>query len=369
MQPQTSSAASRDDKFCTPSLNGIACIVFGSSWILKEKMDCETSFWAPRSPTASAISSLAKAITSDIKFRLPEWYERGAGDTYFSGKMIAKLARILLIYKEVQSICSDPSKQASEYIQPCAEVTLPSADTFNLALDHLRKATQVWIDGTAETPFVFDSKWGGIVSCGCIFNEQSRRCNNVSPECPSFTDPGLDFGHGIYNDHHFHQGYIIYAASAVAYFDEEWGKEQFENVLLLIRDIANPSSDDHFFPLYRMKDWYLGNSWAGGIASSPIGRNQESSSEAIAAYEAVSLYGSVMTDIFSRHSNQSKHSSDIVSRAKNVRDVGHLLTATELRSTDRYWHVRQNGDGKRIYPVQYKPYAVGIFWNVRSIVV
>jgi endoglucanase Acf2 len=44
-----------------------------------------------------------------------------------------------------------------------------------------------------------------------------------------------------------------------------------------------------------MKDWYLGNSWAGGIARAyPNGRNQESSSESIAAYEAISMFGKVM---------------------------------------------------------------------------
>ena len=49
-----------------------------------------------------------------------------------------------------------------------------------------------------------------------------------------------------------------------------------------------------------MKDWYLGNSWASGIARGyPNGRNQESSSESIAAYEAVSMYGEVMVSLIS----------------------------------------------------------------------
>ena len=57
----------------------------------------------------------------------------------------------------------------------------------------------------------------------------------------------------------------------------------------------SPSTLDDFFPIFRMKDWYLGNSWASGIARAyPNGRNQESSSESIAAYEAMSMYGKVM---------------------------------------------------------------------------
>lgn len=71
--------------------------------------------------------------------------------------------------------------------------------------------------------------------------------------------------------------------------------------MLYIRDIANPSTDDNFFPVFRQKDWYLGNSWAAGLMSmelSPHGREQESSSEAIAAFEGIALYGNAMVSGF-----------------------------------------------------------------------
>lgn len=51
-----------------------------------------------------------------------------------------------------------------------------------------------------------------------------------------------------------------------------------------------------------MKDWFLGSSWAlgiptlGGVPYSN-GRNQESSSEAVNAYDAVALYGHVMAQV------------------------------------------------------------------------
>jgi len=71
---------------------------------------------------------------------------------------------------------------------------------------------------------------------------------------------------------------------------------------MLVRDIANPSSEDEYFPAFRHKDWYLGNSWASGIPTvggQPYlnGRNQESSSEAIAAYEGVALFGYSMVSM------------------------------------------------------------------------
>lgn len=69
----------------------------------------------------------------------------------------------------------------------------------------------------------------------------------------------------------------------------------FERVLLLIRCIANPSLEDEVFPTWRHKDWFQGHSWASGIAMVFLnGKNQESSSESIAAYEAVAIYGNTM---------------------------------------------------------------------------
>ena len=67
---------------------------------------------------------------------------------------------------------------------------------------------------------------------------------------------------------------------------------------------------------------------------SPHGREQESSSEAIAAFEAVALFGSIMMDIFSNEGDSEKLES-----ARTVRNVGELLTSMELSAADRYWHV------------------------------
>ena len=89
----------------------------------------------------------------------------------------------------------------------------------------------------------------------------------------------------------------MYAAAVASKLDPEWGMKHFDKILLYIRDFANPSDKDSFFPRFRQKDWWLGSSWASGIVSaenSPHGRDQESSSEAIAAYEGVALFGAAM---------------------------------------------------------------------------
>ena len=93
---------------------------------------------------------------------------------------------------------------------------------------------------------------------------------------------------------------------------------------------------------------------------SPLnGRNQESSSEAIAAYEAIALYGKEMTQAWEGH-DQDKQAV-----AEEIYNYGGLLSASELRSADRYWHVIEASE-RRQYPTQYKPHVIGILWNTMA---
>lgn len=45
--------------------------------------------------------------------------------------------------------------------------------------------------------------------------------------------------------------------TVAAKFDNVWGRKFHERVLLLVRDIANPSGEDPYFPAWRHKDWYV----------------------------------------------------------------------------------------------------------------
>ena len=94
---------------------------------------------------------------------------------------------------------------------------------------------------------------------------------------------------------------------------------------MLVRDIANPSLMDPFFPTWRHKDWYLGFSWASGIVTIqgepyPNGRNQESSSEAISAYESVALFGESFVNIYSKSAKANEKA--LLDVATRVRDMG-----------------------------------------------
>lgn len=340
---------------CTPTLHGIACPVTGNRWSLFEHLH-RVSFSAPRSPRPEMLDDIRDALDTDIDYELPINYMKGAGDTYFAGKMLARLGRILIIADEVKS---------------------SSQEKFNGALSRLQNGVEVWFNGAAESLFLYDRSWGGMVMCGCNFNGDTNSCNNAYPDCPALTDMGQNFGAGFYNDHHYHFGYIIYAAAVVCKFNHAWCKKYHEHVSLLIRDIANPSKDDPFFPTFRHKDWYLGFSWASGIVTIqgnpyPNGRNQESSSEAISAYEAVALYGDVSAKAFSGVDSE-KYGS-----ALRMRDMGRLLLATEVRSARTYWHVQDrqfpapNSKNSlttvpivsRIYPDEYKSKVVGMLWSM-----
>ena len=347
-----------DFLYFAPSLIGPALLVEGSSWSLVEKMP-RISFRAERPPAQWSFRELSDSLSKDIDYRLPGFFQRGAGDTYFSGKMLARLGRILMISEELRELCKEP---VEPYYSACKNVTLPTKRQMTDAIQALRSSVEVWINGTGETPFVYDHAWGGIASCGCDFNSKKAKCENQFPNCPAFGNPGLNFGNAFYNDMHFHYGYHIFGAAVAAHFDPHWGKQHFEQVLLLVRNIANPSEDDEYFPIMRHKDVYQGHSWASGIATSPLnGRNQESSSESLASYESIALYGSVMASIFAGKGE----SKEQLNKAVEVRRVGKLMTASELRATRRYYHINRKSNVK-IYPEGYTPNVVGIMWQTMA---
>jgi len=83
----------------------------------------------------------------------------------------------------------------------------------------------------------------------------------------------------------------------------------------------------------------------------------------VAAYEAMTLFGKAMVDAFDVTSDSmSSRASD----AKQVRDAGRLLTATEVSATKRYWHVWNGTDHVNTYPSDYKAYAVGMLYETMA---
>jgi Glycosyl hydrolase family 81 N-terminal domain len=151
-----------DQLYCSISILGPACIVQGWKWTMSEDTPF-IGFRAPRPPAPWAFESIEKALKADMEYTLPDYFMKGAGDTYFSGKMLAKQARILVVADEMNEICQSSRSLLQENIIPgsmysdaCDKISLPSKADFDKSLHLLKRAVEVWIDGSAVTPFVYD---------------------------------------------------------------------------------------------------------------------------------------------------------------------------------------------------------------------
>jgi hypothetical protein len=90
------------------------------------------------------------------------------------------------------------------------------------------------------------------------------------------------------------------------------------------------------------------------------GRNQESSSESIAAYESVAIYGEVMSKIFKERDDKLK-----LVAAERVRRAGKYATTSEIRSTKRYYHINRDSP-IHIYPKSYIFMSIGMMWQTMA---
>lgn len=152
--------------------------------------------------------------------------------------------------------------------------------TAQAGLNNLKTAFARFATNKQIFPLVHETAWGGVVSSA------SYTTGNA----------GADFGNTYYNDHHFHYGYFIYTAAVIGYLDPNWLAANKAFVNTLARDIANPSTKDNVFPVYRNFDWYHGHSWAHGLYESSDGRDQESTSEDSMSAYALKMWGRTIGD-------------------------------------------------------------------------
>ena len=132
---------------------------------------------------------------------------------------------------------------------------------------------------------------------------------------------GYPAGHGQdnnINDHHFHWGYFIHAASFLQQFDPDWVDEWAPMINFLIRDAASTNRSDEKFPFLRNFSPYAGHSWANGFASFPQGNDQESTSESMQFNSSLIHWGTITGQ-------------------DEIRDLGIYLYTTENTSINEYW--------------------------------
>jgi len=190
----------------------------------------------------------------------------------------------------------------------------------------MRSRLNPWMWGNNTNSLRYDRTWKGICSKQGLANEAA------------------DYGNGMYNDHHFHYGYMIYAAAVIGKKQPQYILDNKDSIMAMVRDIANPNTADSYFPVARLKDWYWGHSWASGLYSFGDNKNQESTSEAVNGYYGIQLLGLAMNDTA-------------------LYNWGRVLLATEMRSTHKYWQITS---GSEIYA---SPFAdrkvVGILWGLK----
>jgi len=132
---------------------------------------------------------------------------------------------------------------------------------------------------------------------------------------------GYPAGHGQdvnINDHHFHWGYFIHAASFLEQFEPGWASQWGDMINLLVRDAASSNRNDSLFPFLRNFSPYAGHCWANGFATFPQGNDQESTSESMQFNSSLIHWGSVTGN-------------------DSIRDLGIYLYTTEQSAVEEYW--------------------------------
>lgn len=195
-----------------------------------------------------------------------------ANDTYFGGKQLYRAAQLMVL--------------AHQLNQP---------DVAQSLQQQLLKQFGQWFSDDEQSPryFYYDSTVHGIIGV------QSS------------------FGTDTYNDHHFHYGYFINAASLLAQYDPSFVQQYGDSVNLLVADIANYQQNTAL-PVRRNFDPYFGHSWASGTAPFADGNNQESSSEAINAWTGISLWA------------EQTHNDTLGTEAQ-------WMLSNEIASSHTYW--------------------------------
>ncbi|KAG5368051.1 Endo-1,3(4)-beta-glucanase 1 [Yarrowia sp. C11] len=238
---------------------------------------------------------IAEVANSELKQDIAS--QTNLDTNYFSGKALDKFAYILLVLSDM----------------------IEDETTTKSVLEQLKKAFAVFTKNTQQSPFIYDTLFKGV----------------TSGAAQASGDSGADFGSPYYNDHHFHYSYFLHAAAVIGHVDAKhgdgkWVEENKDWVNALIRDTANPSKDDSYFPVYRSFDWFSGHSWAKGLFPAADGKDEESTSEDYNHAYGMKLWGKVVGD-------------------KAMEARGDLMLAVMKRSMNDYFYMKNDN---KIQPEQ-----------------
>ncbi|KAL4581895.1 hypothetical protein LXL04_006429 [Taraxacum kok-saghyz] len=282
------------------SIDGELVGVTGDSWVLKTD---------PVSVTWHSIKGIKEENFPEIIDSVAKDVEGldsssiSTTSSYFYGKLVARAARLAMIAEEIGYLEAMPKIQK-----------------------YLKDSIEPWLDGTLTgNGFLYDKSWGGIIT------KQGSQ------------DSSADFGFGIYNDHHYHIGYFLYAIAVLAKIDPVWGRKYRAQAYSLMADFMTLGrGKTSKYTRLRCFDLWKLHSWAGGLTEFADGRNQESTSEAVNAYYSAALLGLAYGD------------THLVS-------TGSLLTAMEIHASQTWWHVKDD-DSNYTQDFTNENPIVGVLW-------
>ncbi|XP_039157593.1 probable endo-1,3(4)-beta-glucanase ARB_01444 [Eucalyptus grandis] len=282
------------------SIDGDLVGVVGDSWVLRSN-PVSVTWHSIRGIREESHNEIIQALRRDVASLNPATLTTIS--SYFYGKLMARAARLALIAEEV-----------------CYPEVIPTIGKY------LKSTIEPWLDGTfSGNGFLYDAKWGGIITK------------------LGSTNPGEDLGFGLYNAHHYHLGYFLYAIAVLAKIDPAWGRKYRPQAYSLMADFMNLGRRwNSNYPRLRCFDLYKLHSWASGLTEFGDGRNQESTSEAVNAYYSAALMGLAYGDT-------------------HLVTVGSTLVAMEIQAAQTWWHVRE---GDNLYEEDFtrENRVVGVLW-------
>ena len=231
-----------------PSVDGPLSVCTGTSLRFSVPRTRASDSISLAGASASARAAVTKQLRRDVRATPTE-----PADTYGGGKWLYRLANLLQVAKAVH----DPK----------------SAAAVRAKLD---AALLAWTKR-------------GACPVG------ATHCFVVDPVIHGVVGREASYGSDQFNDHHFHYGYFL-SAAAIAVADRPALKAKLAPVVnLLAADIASPTASSAL-PAHRTFDAYAGHSWAAGYAPFADGNDEESSSEAVNAWNGLTLWAEATGD-------------------------------------------------------------------------
>jgi endo-1,3(4)-beta-glucanase len=244
----TTTGGARCDLGTYPSIYGPLDVCRGSTLSWTAPVVAPTSELDTTRLTDDERATLATQVRADVQ-ATPAF----PTDTYFGGKALYRAA--MLYRLAVQVGADDAAEQMKARL-------VTALDQWTEPQGCARRATACF-----------------------VYDDQARGMVGLTPS----------FGSDEFNDHHFHHGYLLFAAGVVAQDDPDLAGRWAPVLDLVAADIASSGSGGAF-PDLRVFDVWAGHSWASGTAPFADGNNQESSSEAVTAWVGLATWAQATRD-------------------------------------------------------------------------